>query len=224
IVDLRFDAANRRTQDRALPSGRIKVGLYWAFLVLSALLFVFASAMLNPLAFILSPLALLIVFFYSFTKRFTSFSHVFLGVALAIAPVGAWVAIREEISFLSLVLGAAVVFWLTGFDIIYSCLDVEFDARNNLFSIPRKFGVERALKFAYFSHVAMVAFLLLMMLSPLLGSFYLFGVFLVAVLLWFEHSLVKYGDLSKVNMAFFNVNGFIGILLMFVVIADCVWI
>lgn len=223
IVDARFDAANQRTRNRALPSGKVRVGSYWVFLVVSALLFVFASFMLNHLAFVLSPLALAIVFFYSFTKRFTSFSHMFLGVALAVAPVGAWVAIREEISLLSLILGAAVVFWLTGFDIIYSCLDVKFDAENNLFSMPRKFGVERALKFAYLSHAIMVVFLLLLLLSPLLGKLYLVGVVFVAALLWFEHSLVKNGDLSKVNIAFFNVNGVIGVFLMCVVIADCVW-
>lgn len=223
IVDARFDAANQRTRNRALPSGKVQVGSYWVFLVVSALLFVFASFMLNHLAFVLSPLALAIVFFYSFTKRFTSFSHMFLGVALAVAPVGAWVAIREEISLLSLILGAAVVFWLTGFDIIYSCLDVKFDAENNLFSMPRKFGVERALKFAYLSHAIMVVFLLLLLLSPLLGKLYLVGVVFVAALLWFEHSLVKNGDLSKVNIAFFNVNGVIGVFLMCVVIADCVW-
>lgn len=223
IVDARFDAANQRTRNRALPSGKVRVGSYWVFLVVSALLFVFASFMLNHLAFVLSPLALAIVFFYSFTKRFTSFSHMFLGIALAVAPVGAWVAIREEISLLSLILGAAVVFWLTGFDIIYSCLDVKFDAENNLFSMPRKFGVERALKFAYLSHAIMVVFLLLLLLSPLLGKLYLVGVVFVAALLWFEHSLVKNGDLSKVNIAFFNVNGVIGVFLMCVVIADCVW-
>ncbi len=223
IVDAKYDAANQRTRDRALPSGKVGVGFYWVFLVASSVLFVFASAMLNRLAFALSPVALLIVFFYSFTKRFTAFSHVFLGIALAVAPVGAWVAIREEISLTSLVLGAAVVFWLTGFDIIYSCMDADFDRQNNLFSMPRKFGVERALKFAYLSHALMVVFLLLLLLSPQLGKIYLGGVLFVAALLWFEHSLVKNGDLSKINMAFFNVNGAISVLLMLVVIVDCIW-
>lgn len=223
IVDSRFDAANRRTRDRALPAGKVNVELYWVFLVMSSALFIFASAMLNRLAFMLSPVALAIVFFYSFTKRFTSFSHVFLGIALSVAPVGAWVAIREEISLLSLIMGAAVVFWLTGFDIIYSCMDVEFDAKNNLFSLPRRFGVEIALKFAYLSHILMVVFLFLLLLSPLLGKIYFFGVWVVAGFLWFEHSLVKNGDLSKVNMAFFNVNGVISVFLMFIVIVECMW-
>lgn len=222
IVDSRFDAANLRTRDRALPAGKVNIGLYSGFLVVSSAVFVLASAMLNNLAFMLSPVALAIVFFYSFTKRFTSFSHVFLGIALSVAPVGAWVAIREEISLVSLLLGAAVVFWLTGFDIIYSCMDVDFDAQNNLFSFPRKFGVERALKFAYLSHVFMIIFLLLLLLSPSLGKIYFFGVLVVAGLLWFEHSLVKNGDLSKINLAFFNVNGVISVFLMFIVIAECI--
>jgi len=225
IVDARFDKENPRTRDRALPSGKINVGNYAVFLVASSALFIFSAWMLNSLAFYLSPVALVIVFFYSLTKRFTAFSHFWLGLAISIAPVGAWVAIREEISFTSLLLGAAVVFWLIGFDILYSCMDIEADRINRLHSIPERFGVETALKMALASHAVMVVFLLVL-LEPtvLLGWVYLAGVALVAGLLAYEHSLIKKDDLSKVNMAFFNVNGIISIGLMAFVIVDCVWV
>ena len=225
IVDARFDKENPRTRDRALPSGKINVGNYAVFLVASSALFIFSAWMLNSLAFYLSPVALAIVFFYSLTKRFTAFSHFWLGLAISIAPVGAWVAIREEISFTSLLLGAAVVFWLIGFDILYSCMDIEADRINRLHSIPQRFGIETALKMALASHAVMVVFLLVL-LEPtvLLGWVYLAGVVLVAGLLVYEHSLIKKDDLSKVNMAFFNVNGIISIGLMIFVIVDCVWV
>ena len=225
IVDARFDKENPRTQDRALPSGKINVGNYAVFLIASSALFVFAAWMLNSLAFYLSPVALAIVFFYSLTKRFTAFSHFWLGLAISIAPVGAWVAIREEISFTSLLLGAAVICWLIGFDILYACLDIEADRANRLHSIPERFGIETALKMAFASHAVMVVFLLVL-LEPtvLLGWVYLAGVVLVAGLLVYEHSLIKKDDLSKVNMAFFNVNGIISIGLMIFVIVDCVWV
>ena len=225
IVDARFDKENPRPQDRALPSGKINAGNYAVFLIASSALFVFAAWMLNSLAFYLSPVALAIVFFYSLTKRFTAFSHFWLGLAISIAPVGAWVAIREEISFTSLLLGAAVIFWLIGFDILYACMDIEADRANRLHSIPERFGIETALKMAFASHAVMVVFLLVL-LEPtvLLGWVYLAGVALVAGLLVYEHSLIKKDDLSKVNMAFFNVNGIISIGLMAFVIVDCVWV
>ncbi|KMP10957.1 prenyltransferase, partial [Candidatus Nitromaritima sp. SCGC AAA799-A02] len=203
---------------------KIRSRHYWVFLAGSAILFVVAAFMLNRLAFYLSPVALVIVFGYSFAKRFTSLSHLWLGVAISIAPVGAWVAVREEISLVSLVLGAAVVFWLAGFDIIYSCMDMESDLKNRLHSIPQKFGVERALKLAFLSHCFMIVFLLTLLLVPVLGGLYLGGVVLVAGLLYYEHSLVRPDDLSKVNIAFFNVNGMISVLLMVLVVADCVWV
>lgn len=224
IVDAQFDKANPRTQNRALPSGKVLPKQYWIFLVLSSIIFVIASGMLNQLALMLSPIALAIVFFYSFTKRFTSLSHFFLGIALSVAPVGAWVAIKEEISLASLVLGAAVVFWLIGFDIIYSCQDVDADQISGLHSIPAKFGVRNALRLAAVSHAIMIFFLLGLLFLPLLGKLYLMGVIAVAGLLIYEHSLVKWNDLSKVNIAFFNVNGWIGAGLMATVVVDCVWL
>ena len=224
IVDARFDVNNPRTQNRALPSGRVDMKNYWLFLIASSALFVFAAGMLNNLALYLSPVALVIVFFYSLTKRFTAYSHFWLGLAISIAPVGAWVAIREEISFVSLLLGAAVVFWLIGFDILYSCMDVAFDRESNLNSIPQKFGVENALRIAFASHGLMIV-LLFALLQPVneLGILYGAGVVIVAGLLIYEHSLVRPDDLSKINMAFFNVNGIISVGLMVFIILDCTW-
>jgi 4-hydroxybenzoate polyprenyltransferase len=225
IVDSRFDAMNPRTRERALPSGHVSVGNYLAFLTLSSVLFVFSTWMLNKLAFYLSPVALVIVFFYSLTKRFTAFSHFWLGLAISVAPVGACIAIREEITFTSLLLGVAVIFWLIGFDILYSCMDVESDRVNRLHSIPQRFGVERALNLALVAHVLMILFLLLLLTSTvLLGPLYFVGVLIVVCLLVYEHSLVKKDDLSKINLAFFNINGIISIGLMVFVIVDCIWV
>ena len=225
IVDARFDANNPRTQDRALPAGRVDIKSYWLFLIISSAFFIYAASMLNSLALYLSPVALLVVFFYSFTKRFTAYSHFWLGLAISIAPIGAWVAIREEISFSSLILGVAVVFWLVGFDILYSCMDVEFDRRSGLKSIPQKFGIENALRIALISHVMMVVFLLgLLLFVDELGFLYFAGVVIVTGLLFYEHYLVRPDDLSKINIAFFNMNGMISIGLMIFVIIDCIWI
>ena len=224
IIDARFDAKNPRTQGRAIPSGRVDESSYWLFLIAFSLFFICSAAMLNQLALYLSPLALIIIFFYSLTKRFTVYSHFWLGLAISIAPVGAWVAIREEISFVSLLLGTAVVFWLVGFDILYSCMDVEFDRENNLKSIPQKFGIENALRIAFVSHGLMILFLVvLLQFVDELGILYSVGVIIVAGLLIYEHSLVRPSDLSKINIAFFNMNGIISIGLMFFVIADYVW-
>ncbi len=223
IVDSKLDRLNPRTKDRALPARKSTAKQYWVFLILSSFVFLFSAYMLNSLAFALSPVALVIVFGYSFAKRFTSLSHLWLGVAISIAPVGAWVAVREEISIESLVLGAAVVFWLVGFDIIYSCMDIDSDKYNNLYSIPQKFGVRTALRLAFSSHCMMILFLILLLFIPALGWVYFFGVILTAGLLFYEHSLVREDDLSLVNVAFFNINGIISVLLMFFVIVDCTW-
>ena len=223
IVDSKLDRLNPRTKDRALPARKSTAKQYWVFLILSSFVFLFSAYMLNSLAFALSPVALGIIFGYSFAKRFTSLSHLWLGVAISIAPVGAWVAVREEISIESLVLGTAVVFWLVGFDIIYSCMDVDSDRSNNLHSIPQKFGVRTALRLAFSSHCMMILFLILLLFIPALGWVYFFGVILTAGLLFYEHSLVREDDLSLVNVAFFNINGIISVLLMFFVIVDCTW-
>jgi len=223
IADVDYDRENPRTKERALPKGRIRKSYYIIFLILSVLLFIFSCIMLNRLALILSPAALLIVFFYSYTKRFTIFSHFFLGLSLSLAPIGAWVAIREEISIVSIVLGLAVIFWLAGLDIIYSCQDVEFDKSHGLFSFPAKLGIERALRLAAIFHVIMTLFLFSLFFIGNLGLLYLGGIILIAGLLYYEHSIVRPDDLSKVNVAFFNVNGIISIGLMLMTILDIIY-
>ncbi len=223
IADVDYDEKNPRTKERALPKGEIKKSQYLIFLVISTFLFLFSCYRLNRLALILSPIALFIIFFYSYTKRFTIFSHFFLGLSLSLAPIGAWVAINEEISLVSIVLGLAVIFWLAGLDIIYSCQDVEFDKKHGLFSFPAKLGVSKALKLSALFHIIMTVLLIFLIFIGNLGLFYIIGVTLIAGLLIYEHSLVKPDDLSRVNTAFFNVNGIISIGLMVMTIIDIVY-
>ncbi|PYV19986.1 MAG: 4-hydroxybenzoate octaprenyltransferase [Acidobacteria bacterium] len=213
LVDVDFDRRNPRTSGRALPRGLVSKGFVIAFIVASAGVLVASAAMLNPLAFRLSPVALVIVFFYSWTKRFTWWSHFFLGLSLACAPVGAWVAIRGEVTTTPLMLGLAVALWVAGLDILYACQDVEFDRRAALYSIPQRFGVKGALWTSALAHAAMVGILAWLFRSEGLGRVSLGGVGAVALLLVYEHSLVTPTDLSRVNTAFFAVNGLISILL-----------
>jgi 4-hydroxybenzoate polyprenyltransferase len=220
LVDLRYDRANPRTSARALPRGLIGAGFVAGFVAVSALVFVAAAAMLNPLAGVLSPVALAIVFFYSWTKRFTWGSHFFLGLGLACAPIGAWVAVRGEIGFPSLVLGLAVLLWTAGLDVIYACQDVEFDRGARLHSIPQRFGVPAALWISALLHLAMVLLLAWLFRREGLGPLSLLGVGAVAALLAYEHSLVRPSDLSRVNTAFFTVNGWISIVLFVVIGVD----
>lgn len=211
LADQAIDARNPRTAGRELPKGVLSRAEVGAFVGLSAAALVFAAAMLNPLCLKLSPIALVIVLGYSFTKRFTALSHVVLGLALAIAPVGAWVAVRGQFDLPPVVLGLAVLLWVAGFDTIYSCQDAAFDREAGLHSLPARLGVRRALALARVFHVAAVG--LLLALYPLvpLHPLYLGGVALVAVLLGYEHSLVRHDDLSRVDAAFFTVNGWIGV-------------
>ncbi len=221
IADAKYDALNPRTKNRALPSKKISRQSYLFFLLSSAALFIFSAYQLNHLAFLVSPVALGIIFFYSWTKRFTVYSHFFLGLALSLAPVGAWVAIREEITITPIILGAAVIFWLAGFDIIYACQDIDYDKQAGLLSIPEKFGVEKALKLSSLFHLIMVFFLMLLLITKQLGWVYLSGIIIVSVLLIYEHSIVRPNDLSKGNVAFFNINGQVSSLLMILTIIDC---
>jgi len=211
LADHAIDARNPRTAGRELPRGVLRRGEVWAFVALSALGLVLASAMLNPLCLALSPVALAMVFGYSYTKRFTALSHLALGLALAIAPVGAWIAIRGRFDDVPIVLALAVLAWVAGFDVIYACQDVEVDRREGLFSLPARLGVGRALLVARGLHGLAVALLsALYVLTPLHGVYW-FGVGLVAVLLVYEHSLVSEHDLSRVDAAFFAVNGWISV-------------
>ena len=211
LADQAIDARNPRTAGRELPKGLLSRAEVWAFVVFSAALLVLAAAMLNPLCLMLSPIALVIVLGYSFTKRFTALSHVVLGLALAIAPVGAWVAVRGELGLPPVVLGLAVLFWVAGFDTIYACQDAGFDKESGLHSLPARLGVRRALVLARLFHVFAVVLLLALPALVPLHPLYIGGVALVAVLLGYEHSLVRHDDLSRIDAAFFTVNGWISV-------------
>lgn len=212
ILDADIDRRNPRTSMRHLPAGMLTRAFAWGFVTISTAVFLFAARMLNPLCLKLAPVALALVFFYSFTKRFTSLSHVVLGFSLGIAPAAAWIAMRGSLDPRILWLTAAVTFWTAGFDIIYSCQDYEFDLREGLFSLPKRFGISGALWIARTFHVAMVACLLALVASFGLGALALAGVGAIIALLVYEHRLVKADDLSRVDAAFFTVNGYVSVL------------
>jgi 4-hydroxybenzoate polyprenyltransferase len=212
LLDADLDARNPRTRSRHLPAGLLSKTFAWGFVASSSLVFLLAARALNPLCLRLAPVALAVLFFYSYTKRFTSFSHLLLGLCLGIGPAGAWIAIRGSLDARILWLTAAVMLWTAGFDIIYSCQDYEFDCEAGLFSYPRRFGIAGALRISRLFHVAMLGCLLALLYTLRLGPLSLAGVALVAALLVYEHSLVKPHDLSKVNAAFFVVNGYVSVL------------
>ena len=220
LVDADIDADNPRTKIRAIPAGKLSKSFVFWFVVAAAVVLVFAAWELNPLAFYLSPLALGIVFFYSFTKRFTRWAHVVLGIAMGIAPAAAWIAVRGSFDPRILLLTGAVVFWGAGFDILYSCQDYEYDRGADVYSVPKAFGIRNALIIARLFHVITVALLVAMVIAFGLGKIAMAGVGLVVLLLVFEHSLVKHDDLSRLNAAFFTMNGFISMGLLFFVAAD----
>jgi 4-hydroxybenzoate polyprenyltransferase len=224
IVDLRYDKENPRTKMRALATGALSLSFAWTFTLAAVALFLVAAWQMNPLALKLAPLAIAILFFYSYTKRFTTWSHLFLGFALGISPAAAWIAITGSLDWRMLILCAAVTLWVGGFDVLYACQDIEFDKQAGLFSVPQRFGVAAALNIARVMHGGVV-----LLLSWLAASFGLpwpawAGIVVVASLLGYEHSLVKANDLSKLNAAFFTVNGYISILfLLFWGSAAAVW-
>ena len=220
LVDAEIDAENPRTQIRALPAGKLSKSFVFWFVVVASLVLVFAAWHLNPLAFKLSPLALAIVFFYSFTKRFTRWAHLVLGIAMGIAPAAAWIAVRGSFDLRILLLTGAVVFWGAGFDILYSCQDYEFDRASELFSVPKAFGISKALIIARLFHVIALLLLAAMVVAFGLGKIAMIGAGIVALLLIYEHSLVKHDDLSRVNAAFFTMNGLISMGFLFFVAAD----
>ncbi len=213
LADRRIDAANPRTASRALPSGTLSVGFVRVFLVASIVLFAAASASLNRLAFLLCPVALALLLVYSYTKRFTALSHLVLGLCLALAPVGAWIAVRGSLGLLPILLGVAVLFWTAGFDVIYSLQDEEFDRRAGLRSIPARLGAARALVISALLHVAMVVLLAVVWRLSGGGAIFLAGIAATLVALVYQHAIVRPGDLSRVNAAFFTANGFVSLTL-----------
>ncbi len=220
LVDAGIDAENPRTKIRALPAGKLSKQFVLGFVIVTSAILIFAAWQLNPLAFYLSPVALAIVFFYSYTKRFTRWAHVALGVAMGIAPAAAWIAVRGTFDPRILLLTGAVMFWGAGFDILYSCQDYEFDRSADTYSIPKAFGIRNSLMIARLFHIITVLLLGAMVGVFGLGKIAIAGVAMVALLLIYEHSLVKHDDLSRVNAAFFTMNGFISMGLLIFIAAD----
>jgi 4-hydroxybenzoate polyprenyltransferase len=215
IADRRIDAANPRTRARAIPAGLLSVRFAWAFTLASAALFFLASAMLNRLTLLLSPVALASVLLYSYTKRFTALSHLALGWCLSIAPAGAWIAVRGAVdSPVPLLLSAVVMLWTAGFDVLYACQDFDFDRRAGLHSIPARLGVARALLVSRLLHLSAFAALVCLHLIAGLGAVAAAGVVAVGALLVYQHSLVSASDLSRLNAAFFTTNAFVSVILL----------
>jgi 4-hydroxybenzoate polyprenyltransferase len=214
IIDRKFDAANPRTANRELPSGKLSVSFAWAFFIFAILLFEIAAFSLNWLTFTLSPVALLSVLGYSYAKRFTSFAHLILGWALAISPTAAWIAVRGAIdSEIPILLSLLVMMWTAGFDVLYACQDFEYDRKAGLRSIPARFGIKNSLRIARLFHFQAFIVLLLLYLVTELGWLALAGVLAVGALLIYQHTLVKPNDLSRMNAAFFTTNAFVSVIL-----------
>jgi 4-hydroxybenzoate polyprenyltransferase len=220
IADRNIDALNPRTQKRALPAGRLTLRFAAGFTVLSCALLALAAWELSPLAFKLSPLAIAVLLLYSYTKRFTLLSHLVLGISDGLAPIAAWIALRNNVSLSVLLLGAAVAFWVGGFDLIYACQDVDFDRLVGIHSVPQRFGVTAALYASIACHVGMVALLIEVVRLENLGWLAAGGVVLMAGLLTYEHWIVRPSDLSRLNAAFFIVNGYISLIFFFTWGAD----
>jgi 4-hydroxybenzoate polyprenyltransferase len=214
IVDREFDKENPRTAMRHLPAGKISLAGAWTLCALSACAFVFLAWKINLICFYLSPLALLVVCFYSLTKRFTDFTHVYLGVALSLAPIGAWIAVRGTLEIPPVVLGLAVICWLVGFDIIYALQDYEFDRQRGLHSLVVRWGVNNALQFAFLAHVVMWAFLALFGLILRFRMSYFIGLIIILGSLLLEHFLARRRSLKWINVAFFRLNALVSIVFL----------
>jgi 4-hydroxybenzoate polyprenyltransferase len=220
LADASIDAANPRTSARALPAGQLTPAFVATFVLISSLVFTVAAAELNRLALWLSPVTLAVLLLYSYTKRFTRWSHLVLGFALGIAPSAAWIAVRGSLDPRILLLTAAVTFWVAGFDVLYACQDFDFDRDSGLHSIPRYLGISRALWVARAFHIIMLLLLVAVLVAFGMGKLAIAGVALVAVLLAYEHSLVSGGDLRKLNAAFFTMNGVISVVFFVFVAGD----
>jgi 4-hydroxybenzoate polyprenyltransferase len=220
LADAAIDAANPRTSTRALPAGNLSPAFVATFVIVSGAIFIVAASQLNRLALWLSPVALAILLLYSYTKRFTRWSHIVLGFALGIAPSAAWIAVRGSLDPRILLLTAAVTFWVAGFDILYACQDFQFDRDAGLHSIPRYLGISRSLWIARAFHIIMLLLLIALLSAFALGRLAFAGVIAVTLLLFYEHTLVKPDDLSKLNAAFFTMNGVISVVFALFIAAD----
>ena len=220
LADASIDAANPRTATRALQVGQLTPVFVSTFVLVACGIFVLAASQLNRLTLMLSPVALVVILLYSYTKRFTRWSHLFLGFALGIAPAAAWIAVRGSLDPRILLLTAAVTFWVGGFDVIYACQDHDYDRRHDLHSLPRYFGIRNALVIARLFHIVMLGLLVALVVAFGLGKLAMVGVIAVAALLLYEHMLVRHDDLSKLNAAFFTMNGVISVVFFLFVAAD----
>lgn len=223
IIDRNIDQANPRTRNRELPRGGIQVLEAALFTAVALAMFILAAYMLNPLCLKLSPIAIAVLFIYSYTKRFTWTTHFVLGLALSAAPLGAWIAVRGSFDLEILPIAVSVVFWLAGFDTLYALQDIEFDKSYGLYSIPKRFGVKRSLVLVRIFHI--ITFLMLVFSGILfrLGIFYWLGMIVVAGMFIYEHSLVKEDDLSRLDVAFFNMNGYISITVFIFTLLDYIF-
>jgi len=220
LVDEPFDAENPRTQNRALPKRAISRNFFIGFIIVSSAVFIFSAWMLNPLTFALSFPGLAWILFYSYTKRFTALSHLVLGFSLSFAPIGAHIAIKGVIEMLPIFLGLGTMFWVAGFDILYACLDYEFDQKARLFSIPGFLGIKKALRVAVLFHVLALFFFIQTGISGGMGEIYFGGVVLVFVFLFVEHAILSPRDLSRINLSFFTMNGMVSIVLFLAILVD----
>ncbi len=220
IIDARIDAANPRTAERHIPAGKVGRIEAWLLVIGAFALMLLAAWRLNPLCLKLAPVAIVFLALYSYCKRFTALAHLVLGICLAAAPLGAWIALRGDIGWPVVILSLAVLFWVAGFDIFYALQDIEHDQQHGLYSIPSRWGVDRSLQLVRLFHVVMVTLLLLLVFSPGLGWLYLLGVVAVAMMLIYEHMLVKPDDLSRLDAAFFNMNGYISVTIFVFTLAD----
>jgi 4-hydroxybenzoate polyprenyltransferase len=220
IIDKEIDRANPRTSAREIPSGAISVFSAGFFVIISFALLIFAAYMLNPLCLKLSPAAIAVLMIYSYTKRFTWMSHFFLGLSISAAPLGAWIAVKGTFDPAILPLAVSVIFWLAGFDVLYALQDLEFDKKHGLFSIPKRFGIKKSIHLARSFHLISFSLLVLNGVLFSLGGFYWLGIFLVSGLFLYEHSLIRRDDLSKLDVAFFNMNGYISMTVFIFTLAD----
>ena len=220
IIDAEIDAKNPRTESRAIPAGLIGKGTVLLFVVLASLLMLYAAHRLNPLCLYLSPLILFFLVLYSYCKRFTALSHFVLGICISFAPLGAWIAIQGRIGLPAVLLAGSVVFWLAGFDTLYALQDLEFDRAHGLHSIPARLGVTGSLWAARIFHVIMLGLLATLYLTMGLGAFYLIGVGITAALIFYEHWLLRNGDLKKLDIAFFNMNIYISLTILVFTLID----
>lgn len=220
VVDAEIDSKNPRTADREIPAGKISKKKAIAFIILSFFVYEIATYELNVLCFILSPIPLIVFIVYSYSKRFTSLCHIILGIALGLAPIGAWVAIKGNINWGIVLLGLAVLLWVAGFDIIYALQDLDFDKNYGLFSIPANFGIKNSIVISRLFHLTAFLIFVYLKFYFTLGVIYLLGVILCGLFMLYEHSLIRPGNLSKVDMAFFNLNAYISITIFLFVFLD----